>query len=306
MSDVAVVIPSWNTRALLVDCLSSLRRTRVPLEIVVVDNASQDGSAQAVAERCPQARVIQNVHNQGFARACNQGLAASSAPFVLLLNSDAQLREGCLERLLDFLREHPGYAAAAPRLEGPDGSLQHAMMNFPRRRTALYFGTPVERWAPRSEELRRYFARDFDYDVDGDVEQPPAAVLLLRRAALDAPRGVGAFDESLWLYFNDVDLSLRFARAGWRTRYLHAAIASHVGGASTSRLDSRLEHWHTDRVRYFRKHFGRACGWWVKACTTWAWLDACGSALFRGADHPAGGRGTIAPLTRAFVRFLAA
>lgn len=306
MNSVAVVIPSWNTRALLVECLTSLARTRVAMEVVVVDNNSQDGSAQAVSEHFPQALVIRNARNEGFARACNQGIAASTAPFVLLLNSDAQLREGCLEGLLDFLRAQPRYAAAAPRLEGPDGNLQRAMMNFPRPRTALFFGTPLERWAPHSAELRRYFARDFDYDADGDVEQPPAAALLLRRAALDAPDGVGGFDESLWLYFNDVDLSLRLARAGWRTRYLHAAIARHVGGASTSRLESRLEHWHADRLRYFRKHFGRACGWWVKACTTWAWLDACGSALFRATDHPAGGRGTIAPLTRAFARFLAA
>ena len=105
-------------------------------------------------------------------------------------------------------------------------------------RTPLFFATPLERWFPQSAELRRYFARDFDYGRAGDVLQPPAAALLLRRSAFES---LGGLDEELPLYFGDVDLSRRLLAAGGRTRFLPEARVTHVGGASTRHFPARLE-----------------------------------------------------------------
>jgi GT2 family glycosyltransferase len=304
VNQVAVVIPSWNTSALTAKCLQSLSRSSLALEVLVVENASDDDSAMMIARDFPLVRLLRNERNLGFARACNQGIRNSKAPYVLLLNSDTEVAADAVEHLWQFLEANPTYAAAAPRLLQADGSIQRACMNFPTWRSALWFATPLERWLPESAELRRYFARDFDYEHDGDVAQPPAAALLLRRSVLEQ---LGALDETLELFFNDVDLSVRMGCAGWRTRFLVAAQVQHVGGAST-RLDPQLlEHWHLDRLRYFRKHHGRLAGLWVKACTSWAWLDfAAGCASWSVTQRGRRPAGPFGPTTRAFGRFLLA
>ncbi|MEO6708712.1 MAG: glycosyltransferase family 2 protein [Planctomycetota bacterium] len=304
MSDVAVVIPAWNTRELLASCLLALERSSVPVEIVVVDNHSSDGSADMVEREYPRVKLVRNLENRGFAAASNQGIASTSAPFVLLLNTDTEVAPDAIERLLRFLEQNPAYAGAAPRLVNPDGSTQRACMNFPVLSTALWFATPLERWFPHSAELERYFARSFDHEHDSDVDQPPAAALLLRRAALER---VGLLDESMFLFFNDVDLSKRLAAAGWRSRFLRDARVVHVGGASTRQLGERLERWHLDRLRYYRKHHGWLAGPWVKAATSLAWIDFVALSswrrVFPGGAPPSD---PVGPVTRSFLRFLAA
>ena len=304
MKQVAVVIPSWNTAALLARCLKALERSTLECETLVVDNASDDGSAQMVARDFPQVALLRNPINEGFAKACNQGLRASRAPLVLLLNSDTEVAEDAIALLARFLDSRPEYAAAAPRLIDQGGGTQRACMNLPNWSTPLWFGTPLERWFPRSAELARYFARDFDYERDGDAAQPPAAALLLRRSVLEA---LGGLDESMRLFFNDVDLSRRLLAAGWRTRYLCGARVGHVGGASTQAAPDLLERWHLDRLAYYRKHHGRIGGAWVKCCTSLAWLDfALRASLERVLPREQRIPQPLGPTTRAFVRFLGA
>jgi GT2 family glycosyltransferase len=294
---VAVVIASWNTREMLRECLAALQRVRRPqLEIAVVDNASTDGSAQMVASEFASVVSIANSSNDGFARACNQGIAATTAPFVLLLNADTVIDAGAIEHLAAFLEQHSDYAAAAPQLANSDGSLQRSCMRFPRWSTAFAFATPMERWVPESAELRRYFCRDFDHAHDADVEQPPAACLLLRRSALAQ---VGVLDEKLPLYFNDVDLSLRLARAGWRTRFVAAARCVHHVGSSTRQRSDRLLAWHSDRLAYYRKHFGRSGAVLVKLCVSWSALDFCVRQVLERDREP------VEPVLRSLRTFLA-
>ncbi|HVS18807.1 MAG TPA: glycosyltransferase family 2 protein, partial [Planctomycetota bacterium] len=270
---VRVVVPSWNVRDLLRECLTALAASRgVVLETLVVDDASADGSAAMVAREFPDVRLVALTRNGGFAAACNEGLRGWTGPYALLLNADTRVEPDAVAVLAAFLERNPRYAAAAPRLLHPDGRTQRACMAFPRPATALWHATPLERWFPASRELSRYFVRDFDHEGERDVEQPPAACLLLRRAALEE-LGPVPFDERLVLYFNDVDLSLRLARAGWRTRFLPAARVVHHVGASTRQVPERLLRWHLDRLGYFRKHHGRAAGLLLKATAVWSFTD---------------------------------
>lgn len=299
--DVAVVVPSWNTRELLAECLVSLERSvPPPREVVVVDNASSDGSAALVRARFPRVALVENAENVGYTRACNQGLAATRAAYVLLLNADARLAEDTLARLVAFLDGHPDYAAVAPRLENPDGTLQRSLMRLPGWFTPLCFATPCERWFPESRELRRYFARDVDYAVDQDVEQPAAACLLVRRSALDA---LGGLDERLWLFFSDVDLAARLLRTGSKLRYLASARATHHLGRSTRQFADFLSRWHADRLLYYRAHFGHVAAAWVKLCVLFAYADFALRQSFASlAKKP---HEPVRPVTRALLAFLA-
>lgn len=302
---VSVIVPSWNTRGTTLACLDAVASTarEVELECIVVENGSEDGSPMALREALGSMGIptvlIENRENLGYAKACNQGLEVATAEFVLLLNSDCRLEPGALAQLVDFLEEHPGYGAVAPRLEDPSGEVQRACMNLPSFWTPLFHGGPLERLWPRSPALGRYFAKDFDYDVDGDVEQPPAACLLMRRERLVQ---LGGLDESLWLFFNDVDLCARLAEDGEPIRFLASARAVHEGGTSTARYGDFVARWHTDRLRYQRKHHGRLAGGLVKVCVLLSFLD---HALAQGFQRLRGHRSEpLLPLGRRLAEFL--
>ncbi|HET6204990.1 MAG TPA: glycosyltransferase family 2 protein [Planctomycetota bacterium] len=262
--DLSVVVLSWNTREWLRRCLAALAAdgTRLRRETIVVDNASSDGSPEAVEREFPWARCVRNARNEGYARGNNLGLALARGAFLCTLNSDAAVRPLALDRLVAYLRAHADCGAAAPKLLNPDGSVQPACMRFPRLSTALFFDTFLDRLFPRNGVVARYFMRDVDPGESRDVEQPPGACLVLRREAIEA---VGPFDEDLWLFFNDVDLCLRLARAGWRIRYLAEAEVVHEKGASTSKYPRFAVEWHKNRLAYYRKHYGPAGALVVRA-----------------------------------------
>ena len=295
-----IVIASWNTRELLRACLESIRRSRArPLEVIVVDDASTDGSADMVAAEFAEVALLRQDRNLGFAPSTNRGIERARGEWVLLLNADTELDREALGILEAWLEAEPRYAAAAPRLVHPDGSTQRACMAFPNLRTALFFATPCERWWPDSRELRRYFVRDFDHATDRDVEQPPAACLLIRRGVLAE---LGGLDEDMPLFFSDVDLSKRMAGRGLATRFLAAARVLHHVGASTGQHPGRLAAWHADRLCYYRKHHGRMAGVWVKSCVVFAYAGFLASQLTqRTRREPSQ---AVGPVSRSLARFL--
>jgi N-acetylglucosaminyl-diphospho-decaprenol L-rhamnosyltransferase len=250
---VSVVIVSFNTREDLLRCLGSLREhARVPHEVIVVDNASEDGSAEAVRARHPEVAVIENGRNLGFSAANNRGLAKARAPFVLLLNSDAELRSGALEALVTRLEDHPEEALVGPRTRDGEGVIQ------------VSFGpplTPLREWRQgrlvRGVKARRPSALARAEALASREHEPAwisAACLLARREALEA---VGGFDEGFFLYEEDVDLCLRVGRAGWGILFTPAAEVVHHLGRSMALFPyrSRLEY-HRSHLRYYRKHNG--------------------------------------------------
>lgn len=291
---VSVVVPAWNVRPHLAVTLAAVEAARAEvegLELIVVDDGGEDGSAELVARDFPSAQLLRNESNLGFTAASSRGLSVARGEYVLLLNADCELAPGALRELTAYLDKHTGHAAAAPRLLNPGGDTQRACMNLPRLATALWHGTPLERWWPAARELRRYFARDFDHVHDTDVEQPPGACLLVRRSVLER---LGGLDGRMRLYFSDVDLSRRLADAGLRTRFVASATAVHQLGASTRQHPDRLLTWHTDRLAYYRKHHGLVGALWVKLCV-----------LVTAADHLVRREARPAPVLRQVATLLA-
>lgn len=250
---VSVVIVSFNARPYLLQCLSSLAaHVTLPLEVVVVDNASADGSAEAVRSGHPAVHVIENRANLGFAAACNRGLREARAPYCLLLNSDAEVCPGSLEALAAVLDERPDVGIVGPRTLGPDGGPQ------------VSFGpdlTPLAEWRQRRlvlalREGQASAARKVA-ELSAREQEPvwvSAACLLARKAALDA---VGGLDERFFLYEEDVDLCLRVRRAGWRVLFTPRAVVQHHLGKSMETVPalSRLEY-DRSHLRFYAKHRG--------------------------------------------------
>lgn len=300
MTLVSVVIPSWNTRELLRNCLESLKGS-LPgsSEVLVIDNGSRDGSARMVHEQFPWVRLVKHPKNTGFAHACNVGCEMARGAYVLFLHTDTVLVGDTVRRLTQFLEDNPRYGAVAPRLFDTDGSTQRSHQRFPTLLTPLFLGTPLERWFPGNFEVRRYFAREFDYEIDGDVRQPASACFLMRRKALKTLRPL---DESMWLFFSDVDLCKRLWSRGWRIRYLASSHVVHAGGMSTRQYGEFVPEWHKNRLAYYRKHYGRVAGWWVKTCVAWTLADHCVREFWRRAHGAV--EEPLLPLWEDFALFL--
>lgn len=251
--DLSLVILSWNTKGLLRECLQAVQASDggLSLEVIVIDNASADGSADLVVAEFPEVLLERNATNTGYARGVNQGLRRASGRKVCLLGSDTRVAPDALARMAAFLDAHPRAAAVAPRLINPDGSIQRACMRFPSLRTVFWWDTPLQRWFPGGSELRRYQMKDWDHRGTREVEQPPGTCLMLPREVVEA---IGPMDEALWLFFNDVDWALRMRRAGREIWYLdEAEVVHHLGGSTRHYTDFAAE-WHRNRIRYYRKH----------------------------------------------------
>jgi N-acetylglucosaminyl-diphospho-decaprenol L-rhamnosyltransferase len=262
---LSVVVLSWNTKDLTLACLQALgaETPRHRREVIVVDNGSHDGSADAIAAAFPQVVLLRNADNRLYAAGNNQGAAVARGEFVCTLNSDTEVRPGALDTLVDFLRERPDYGAVAPMLVDPDGSVQRACQRFPTLASALCFDSWWGTWWPGSWVQARYLMRDFDHRTSRDVDQPPGAVFVMRTAEW---RAFGGFDETLSLFYNDVDLCRRLWRRGRRIRYLVDAVVMHHRGASTKNFARMLVVWHKNRLAYYGKHYGAAGRWWVRLC----------------------------------------
>lgn len=262
---LSVVILSWNTQPLTLACLTALfaEQPKHSREVIVVDNGSEDGSPDAIAEQFPQVLLLRNPDNRLYAEGNNQGAKMASGEFIVTLNSDTEVGLGALDKLVDFLRAHPNYGAVAPRLNDPDGTVQHACSRLPTLLTALFFSSWLASFWPGSRHIHRYGMRDFDHLTSRDVEQPPGACCMLRAKEW---RALGGLDEQLALFFNDVDLCKRLAMDNRKIRYLAEAEVLHHRGASTKKFKMMLVIWHKNRFAYYRKHYGWLGYLWVRVC----------------------------------------
>ncbi len=252
---VSVVIVSFNSKDDLLRCLASLRaHVTLHCEVVVVDNASADGSADAVREHYPWVRLVENAENLGFGTANNRGFLETRGPYVLVLNSDAEVKPGTVEGLMGVLEHRPEVGLVGPRTLNVDGTVQ------------VSFGpmlTPVREWRQRRlvKGVRARTRRQVDRaEAMSRVEHEPVWVsgscFLARREALEA---VGGFDEQFFLYEEDVDLCVRVRAAGWSVLYTPDFEVTHRLGASmgSAQERARLEY-HRSHLRFYEKHSGKA------------------------------------------------
>ncbi len=247
---VTVIIVSYNTRDLLGRCLDSLgpETDAGDVRVVVVDNASRDGSPSMVRERFPRVDLIESATNLGFAAANNLVLRALATPYALLLNSDTEVTPGTVQALRDCMERRPSAGAVACRLIDQDGSLQRSCWRFP---------TPLRAWG-EALGITQLIGRPSNYEEWGyaterRVDFAVGACLLLRQEALDR---VGLFDDRFFMYSEETDLCRRLALAGWDTWYTPRSSVRHHGGASGTR--STPAQFLYARELYYHKWYGRA------------------------------------------------
>jgi N-acetylglucosaminyl-diphospho-decaprenol L-rhamnosyltransferase len=255
MSDdgLDVVIVSYRSRELLRACLKALRAhsPSVPMSIVVVDNASGDGTVEMVAGEFPEVDLVPSSRNLGFAAATNLGARRGGSPYLLALNPDTAVTEGALEKALAVLEQHPEVAVVGPRLLRPDLTLDHASRrSFPTPLSALGHFTGIGRWA-QSGRLAAYRAPEVE---SGPVDAVNGAFMLMRRSAFE---DAGGFDKGYWMYMEDLDLSYRLRQRGWLSWYEPSAAVMHVkGGTVGGPRPLRLNwHFHRGMGRFYRQHY---------------------------------------------------
>lgn len=250
--DISIIIVNWNTRDCLLDCLRSIysNGTHYTQEIILVDNASCDGSTDAVEREFPGVRLIKNSVNFGFARANNQGIGASKGRYIALINSDVLLLPVCLDRLVSFMDKHPGVGIVGPRVLNPDGSLQPSCKRLPTLRLDLAQAIGLHLISSRfSSDYERAYHESMRY-----VEALTGCFLIVRRAATDR---VGGFDEKFFMYNEEVDWCRRFSLAGWKLVYYPCAEAIHLGGASSANEPTRFYvEYQKSKLYYYHKHYG--------------------------------------------------
>jgi N-acetylglucosaminyl-diphospho-decaprenol L-rhamnosyltransferase len=251
MSDVAIVVVTYNAQPWIGRCLESVRG----YETVVVDHGSSDGTPELVRERFPEVRVVEQ-ENRGVGAGWNRGMreAGARAAWFLLLNSDAWVLEDAVERLRAFGEERPLAAVAGPRLLNPDGTVQRSVRGFPtvwRLATEFFF---LRKLAPRSQALNAFYAGSFGHDEAREVEWLMGACLLVRRAVVDE---VGGLDEAFFMFNEESDWQYRMRRAGREVWFCPEAEVVHVGGGSTKReWDRMFAEQVRSHVRFIRKHHG--------------------------------------------------
>ena len=252
MARVAIVVVTYRSSAFIGACLDSI--LPIPdIEIVVVDNASSDSTRVIVEEK--NARLIANSENRGFAAAVNQGVKATSAPLILLLNPDARLETG-LEPLIARFND-PQTGAAGGLLLGEDGKPQTGFMvrNLPTPAALSFEVLGINRVWPDNPVNWHYRCLQIHPMISALADQPAGAFLMFRREAWSR---VGGFDENFWpVWFEDVDFCARLKGAGYRIWYEPAAQATHAGGHSVGEipLDEKEKYWYDSLLRYAAKSF---------------------------------------------------
>lgn len=254
--EVSIIIVNWNVKEFLSRCLTSLQDNYCgkSYEVIVVDNASSDGSVEFLKSRFPGITFIENITNLGYPAGNNQGLEISKGKYKLLLNPDIIVRNGSIEKMLRFMEEHPRAGACGGALYGLDGKAQFYNRSFPGFLNMIFYHSSLKWRFPRNKYVRDYLLMDIDNIEVQEIDQPGGACLMLRGETLGQ---VGFMDERFFLFYNEVDLCCRIKKAGWAIYYLPFAEFDHVGKASWGKLKSgaSYKYWEEGIDLYFRKHF---------------------------------------------------
>jgi GT2 family glycosyltransferase len=260
---LSILIVNWNTRELLRSCLQSISQhaPRVDHEIILVDNASKDGSADMVRSQFPGVTLIACERNTGYAEGNNIAFNAARGEILLTLNPDTEFEDDSLDRAYDYLKSHIEAGCLGVKQIGMDGLIQHSIRGFPTFLGIVGDVTGLGKRFPGTV-FDSYRLSSFDYSKAGLAPQPMGTFLMFRREALDAVGDPHApFDENFPIFFNEVDLLYRLREKSWDCLYLPDAHVLHHGGESTRQVKkSMIWESHRSLVRYLRKHPGTGLG----------------------------------------------
>jgi len=279
MPDLSIVIVNWNVRDLLRRCLQSLNPKfqwangqnhigsfvigHLTIEIIVVDNASTDGSVEMVRQEFPGVKLIASETNLGYTGGNNLGIKSSQGRYVLLLNPDTEVVGDALSKMVAYMDAHPTVGALGPQLLNSDGSIQSSRRRFPTLSTAFVESTVIQQWWPDNRILRRYYVHDQPDDAISEVDWVTGACILLRREAVEQ---VGLLDDEFFMYSEELDWCRRAHDAGWKVIYLPTAqVIHHEGKSSEQVMLFRHIRFQCSKIRYFRKHHGRWAAALVRA-----------------------------------------
>ena len=261
--DVSIVIVSFNTRDVTRQCLEHVRKhaAAVKHEVLVVDNASVDGSADMVAAEFPEARLIRSDENRGFAGGNNPAMKIARGRYILLLNSDAFLSEGALEKTLQYMDDHPDTGVLGCKLTDPDGTMQASARMLPGPLNKILHITGLAARFPGSKFFGRVDYTWWDHSEPRTVGWVVGAYFLIRRETME---NIGVLDERYFLYFEEIDYCLTARRAGWEVVFYPHAEIVHIGGQSTIKVPGKISAKGrqmisirlTSEFRYYRKMYG--------------------------------------------------
>ncbi|HMM28408.1 MAG TPA: glycosyltransferase family 2 protein [Aggregatilineaceae bacterium] len=294
MLDLGIVIVNWNTRDLLRDCLRSVEQSvGVTYRVVVVDNASTDGSAEMVRAGFPRVELIENADNRGYPAANNQGLrrlgfergGPDDAPrYALALNPDTVLPPDALREMVGYMDADPRVGVAGPKLVLLDGSLDLACRrSFPTPEISFYRMIGLSRLFPRSRRFGRYNLTYLDPDVETEVDSVVGAFMMVRREAIQR---VGLFDETFFMYGEDLDWAYRIKQAGWTVKYNPRVTVTHVKRAASRQSRRAQQEFYRAMLIFYRKHYRPTTPWWLHSLVLMGLALKGGRPLWRELRRP--------------------
>lgn len=260
--DISIIVVNWNVKDLLRSCLDSIQVGGLPVEVIVVDSASTDGSPEMIREHFPGVKLIEPGENVGFTRGNNIGIQASRGRFIFLLNPDTEIVGNAIDLMAAYMADHPQVGVIGPQLLNDDGTVQSSRRHFPTIWTAIFESTWLQPFAPR-RILDRYYVRDHSDDETLSIDWVQGAAIFARREVFDQ---VGLLDEGFFMYSEEMDWQRRVKTAGWEVVYYPEAQVIHYSGKSSEQVVAQRDiHFHTSKLRYYRKHHGK----WFAAALRW-------------------------------------
>ena len=251
---LSIVIVNWNAVNPTLECLESIynddlfKENSGRIEIILIDNNSNDNSVPVIKEKFPSVNLISNKENLGYAIACNRGMKIAKGKYVLLLGNDTVLKHGALSECFNFLENNENCGAAGCRLVYPNGRLQGNCKRFPKFKNAFYT------YLSLNKLNRDYDMAWFDYNSTIEVDQIATTFLMIRNELL---KKIGYFNESFKMLYNDVDLCKKIYGNGFEIFFIHTAEVIHAGSHSTNRANFKVRRMmYGDIYRYFRSNFG--------------------------------------------------
>jgi GT2 family glycosyltransferase len=249
---IAVVVVSYNTREHLHACLATIFAA-APCEVIVVDNASSDGSVEMITANYPEVVLHANKQNRGYGAAANQAIASCNADYVLLLNSDTRLEAGALKALSSYLDRNPRAAMVGPRLVRPNGTLQRSCLPFPTPLNSFLRESALTTFLRSMPILRERYLLTWSHRYPRVVPCVLGAALAIRR---DAFQAIGGFDESFFMYYEEVDLCYRLHLAGWQVHFAPVTSVVHIGEASTDHHRAEMAvQLYASLNHFYRRHY---------------------------------------------------